>query len=71
MNPFCITSDEYNLNFWREETVSQVLIFLIFKGNEEPTKIEDKIINQTLVEYYDEYYHPFEKFSERERETTS
>ncbi len=68
MNPFCITSDEYNLNFGEKKQFLKSLIFLIFKGNEEPTKIEDKIINQTLVEYYDEYYHPFEKFSERERE---
>ena len=68
MNPFCITSDEYNLNFGEKKQFLKSLIFLIFKGNEEPTKIEDKIINQTLVEYYDEYFHPFEKFSERERE---
>ena len=68
MNPFSITTDEYNLNFGEKKQFLKSLIFLIFKGNEEPTKIEDKIINQTLVEYYEEYFHPFEKFSEKERE---
>ena len=68
MNPFSVTPDEYNLNFGEKKQFLKSLIFLIFKGNEEPTKIEDKIINQTLVEYYDEYFHPFEKFSEKDRE---
>lgn len=68
MNPFSVTSDEYNLNFGEKKQFLKSLIFLIFKGNEEPTKIEDKIINQTLVEYYEEYFHPFEKFSEKDRE---
>lgn len=68
MNPFSITTDEYNLNFGEKKQLLKSLIFLIFKGNEEPTKIEDKIINQTLVEYYEEYFHPFEKFSEKDRE---
>ena len=69
MNPFSITTDEYNLNFGEKKQFLKSLIFLIFKGNEEPTKIEDKIINQTLVEYYEEYFHPFEKFSEKDRES--
>ena len=68
MNPFSITTDEYNLNFGEKKQFLKSLIFLIFKGNEEPTKIEDKIINQTLVEYYEEYFHSFEKFSEKDRE---
>lgn len=68
MNPFSITTDEYNLNFCEKKQFLKSLIFLIFKGNEEPIKIEDKIINQTLVEYYEEYFHPFEKFSEKDRE---
>ena len=68
MNPFSVTPDEYNPNFGEKKQFLKSLIFLIFKGNEEPTKIEDKIINQTLVEYYDEYFHPFEKFSEKDRE---
>ena len=33
-----------------------------------PTKIEDTIINQTIVEYYEAYFHPFEGFSDEERE---
>lgn len=44
------------------------MIFLIYKGNEFPTKIEDMLINQTIVEYYEAYFHPFTKFTEKERE---
>lgn len=44
------------------------LIFLIFKGNAFPSKIEDMLINQTIVEYYEAYFNPFEKFSDSERE---
>ena len=45
------------------------MIFLIFKGNELPTKIEDSIINETIVEYYDAFFNPFEGFTEEERAT--
>jgi type IV secretory pathway VirB4 component len=67
MNPFKITQEEYDKNFGEKKNFLKSLIFLIFKGNEAPTKIEDKIVNQTIVEYYDEYFHPFEKFSEEDR----
>jgi len=40
------------------------LIFLIFKGNDTPSKIEDMIINQAIIEFYDAYFHPFNGFSE-------
>ena len=43
-------------------------IFLIFKGTEPPTKIEDKIINQTIVEYYESYFTPFKEFTDAERD---
>ena len=39
----------------------------MFKGAEFPTKLEDAVINQTIVEYYEEYFHPFEGFNEEER----
>ena len=42
--------------------------FLIFKGTEPPTKIEDKIINQTIVEYYESYFTPFKEFTDAERD---
>ena len=41
---------------------------MIFKGNAFPTKIEDMLINQTIVEYYEAYFNPFEGFSDSERE---
>lgn len=68
MNPFKITDIEYNQNFGEKKNFLKSLLFLIFKGNESPTKIEDMIINQLIVEYYDAYFHPFERFSQEERE---
>ena len=68
MNPFKVTKEEYELNFGEKKNFLKSLIFLIFKGNELPTKIEDMLVNQTIVEYYDAYFHPFEKFTEKERE---
>ena len=68
MNPFKVTKEEYEQNFGEKKNFLKSLIFLIFKGNEFPNKIEDMIINQTIVEYYEAYFHPFTKFSDKERE---
>lgn len=67
MNPFKITRIEYEKNFGEKKNFLKSLIFLIYKGNDAPTKIEDKVINQTIVEYFEEYFHPFNKFTEEER----
>ncbi len=67
MNPFKVTTEEYNLNFGEKKNFLKSLIFLIFKGNELPTKIEDMLINQTIVEYYDAYFNPFTKYTDGER----
>lgn len=68
MNPFKITPAEYAQNFGEKKNFLKSLIFLIFKGSERPSKIEDAIINQTIVEYYEAYFHPFDKFTDDERE---
>lgn len=68
MNPFKVTKEEYDLNFGEKKNFLKSLIFLIFKGNETPSKIEDMLVNQTIVEYYEAYFHPFDKFSDDERE---
>ena len=68
MNPFKVTKEEYDLNFGEKKNFLKSLIFLIFRGNEAPTKIEDMLVNQTIVEYYEAYFHPFERFSEEERD---
>ena len=67
MNPFKVTEEEYGLNFGEKKNFLKSLVFLIFKGSAFPSKIEDMIVNQTLVEYYDAYFHPFEKFTEKQR----
>ena len=68
MNPFKVTKEEYDLNFGEKKNFLKSLIFLIFKGNETPSKIEDMLVNQTIVEYYEAYFNPFDKFTDVERE---
>lgn len=68
MNPFKVTDIEYQTNFGEKKNFLKSLIFLIFKGNEQPTKIDDMIVNQTIVEYYDAFFHPFDGYSKEERE---
>lgn len=67
MNPFKVTDAEYNENFGEKKNFLKSLIFQLFKGAEFPTKLEDAVINQTIVEYYEEYFQPFEGFNEEER----
>ena len=68
MNPFKITDVEYKENFGEKKDFLKNLIFLIFKGNELPTKLEDTIIDQTIVEYFEAYFHPFDGFTEEQRQ---
>lgn len=68
MNPFKITKEEYEFNFGEKKNFLKSLIFLIYKGNTPPSKIEDMLVNQTIVEYYDAYFHPFVKFTDEQRE---
>lgn len=69
MNPFKVTEAEYNENFNEKKGFLRSLIFLIFKGNKAPTKLEETIINQTIIEYYTEYFTPFEGYTDEERKT--
>lgn len=68
MNPFKITKTEYRQNFGEKKNFLKSLIFLIYKGSEMPSKIEDAIINQVIVEYYDAFFHPFRGFSAEEKD---
>lgn len=68
MNPFKITKEEYTLNFGEKKNFLKSLIFLIFKGSETPSKVEDTIINQTIVEFFHEYFHPFTGYTDTERQ---
>ena len=67
MNPFKISDVEYNENFGEKKNFLKSLIFQLFKGTDFPTKIEDTIINTTIVEYFEAYFHPFDGFSEEDR----
>ena len=67
MNPFKITDVEYQENFGEKKNFLKSLIFQLFKGASEPTKLEDTIINTVIVEYYEAFFHPFDGFSDEER----
>ena len=67
MNPFKVTETEYLQNFGEKKNFLMSLIFLIFKGSQQPTKIEQYIIERTIIEYYREYFTPFKGFSEEEK----
>lgn len=67
MNPFKVSQVEYTQNFGEKKNFLMSLIFLIFKGTEEPTKIESYIIERTIIEYYREYFTPFEGYTDEER----
>ena len=67
MNPFKVTEVEYTQNFGEKKNFLKSLIFLIFKGAQEPTKIEDTIINKVIVDYYREYFTPFKGYTDDER----
>lgn len=67
MNPFKITDIEYQNNFGEKKNFLKSLIFQLFKGAEASSKIEDTIINTTIVEYYEAYFHPFDSFTDEER----
>ena len=67
MNPFKVTEVEYTQNFGEKKNFLKSLIFLIFKGSQEPTKIEDTIINKVIVDYYREYFTPFKGYDDNER----
>ncbi|MCH5236498.1 MAG: TraG family conjugative transposon ATPase [Muribaculaceae bacterium] len=69
MNPFKITDIEYQTNFGEKKNFLKSLIFLLYKGDKSPSKVEDKIINQVIVEYYNSYFHPFSGFTEAEKES--
>lgn len=68
MNPFKITLTEYEENFGEKKNFLKSLIFLIYRGSVQPTKIESSLVNQTINEYYEAYFHPFKSFTEQERE---
>ena len=68
MNPFKVTKEEYDKNFDEKKNFIKSLIFLIYKGQEEYTKVQETVLNKVVFEYYEEYFHPFDGYSKEERE---
>ena len=68
MNPFKITELEYEDGFKEKKNFLKSLIVLIWLGQkQEMTKVEESIIDMVLEEYYDQYFHPFEGFTDEQR----
>ena len=66
MNPFRITEEEYNVE---KKNFLKSLIFLIWKGaNGEVKKQEEEIMDITIEKYYSFYFHPFNGYSDAEKE---
>ena len=68
MNPFKVSPTEYNENFEEKKLFLKNLIFLIYSGSKEISKLEEYIINKVIVEYYREYFTPFDGFKDSERD---
>ena len=67
MNPFKVTIKEYMENFGEKKNFLKSLVFLIYSGTKEISKIDDYIINKVIVEYYREYFTPFVGYTDQER----
>ena len=68
MNPFKITHLEYEEGFKEKKNFLKSLIILIWKGSSaEMTGVEERVIDLLLEEYYQQYFHPFTKFTPEER----
>ena len=66
MNPFRINREEYNIE---KVGFLKNIIMLIWKGTKgEPTKTEDRVIEQVITEYYDVYFNGFDGFTPPQRE---
>ena len=68
MNPFKITLMEYEEGFKEKKNFLKSLIILIWKGSSAVmTGVEERVIDLLLEEYYQQYFHPFTKYSPEER----
>ena len=65
MNPFRINREEYNIE---KVGFLKNIIMLIWKGTKgEPTKTEDRVIEQVITEYYDVFFNGFDGFTPPQR----
>lgn len=68
MNPFKITKLEYDEGFKEKKNFLKSLIILIWKGSSaEMTGVEERVIDLLLEEYYQQYFHPFNRYTPEER----
>lgn len=65
MNPFRINRSELNIE---KVGFLKNLVILIWKGPAaEPTKTEDRLIEQVILEYYNAYFEGFDRYTEEQR----
>ena len=66
MNPFYINKEEFNVE---KIGFLKSLILLIWKGSQGVvTKTEDRLVEQTITEYYDAYFYGFDGFTPSQHE---
>ncbi len=66
MNPFFINKEEFNVE---KIGFLKSLVLLIWKGSQGVvTKTEERLIEQTITEYYDAYFNGFEGFTPTQHE---
>lgn len=68
MNPFKISIEEYTENFEEKRLFLKNLVFLIYSGSREISKIDEYIVNRVIGEYYREFFTPFDGYSDHERD---
>lgn len=65
MNPFRITEEENNIE---KQNFLKSLVFLLWKGsNAQISNIEDTLMSNVIDSYYRFYFHPFNGFSEEQK----
>ncbi len=67
MNPFKITRQEFEDNFGEKKDFLKTLLFFIYIREARPDDVEELVLNQVIVEYYEEYFTPFEHYTEQQR----
>ena len=66
MNPFLINKEEFNVE---KIGFLKSMILLIWKGSKgNATKMEERLIEQTITEYYDAYFNGFNGFTPSQHE---
>lgn len=69
MNPFAISEIEYNEDFKEKKNFLKSLLILIWKGSgRDLNGVEETLLDMIIEEYYSHFFHPFDHYTEDERQ---